>query len=646
MIQIHNQSTTQSSRWIRCTIRDRDVPAGMRAWRVGDTRFALGRPFGDGLYTLDVKATLQPGQRMTLDLSQAVAETPVPLLLPAEAERDPVGYFGVPVTMGTEMVYLSHVPDGAALLVKFRARNRTQPQLVHELHVLYRPDEQSWPALLRITSSDVGVVQQTVLALDSVADFHMGTNGASGFMANGDTLATGQSRVFPFWLGPSAATWTPFMGMRPDAPSADIHALGLDRVGPMARFGPTTYPQGRFDVARWIQDQTPRMEAQVTGWPLSNTLGIAANSTQSGDQEDQGGGYHCEAFYQGGLAGIRTRWLCAISEWPKRLYHHCEPDGGPLVPERHPNLVMWQSLPHYSTGVSRDRLGILTLPTAGVAHGFFGPDDEHWLFNTLATALELTGCSMLQQELDWAARVWLMSETTDPRLSTSGPRAARARGYAGLFATHCWNLLEDRALAQRVRDRWLARMAIYQAHEPSPDVLWDCRQSYTMDANGVRHPASAALGSIDVNGWPRYSMTYQVAVGVYGTWLACKTFGLQDGVDFAVRAATTCMRASYSPSENPARVWEEFDTVGVDSQGRFATSADGRHQTGYYRHKWLPLCLVPVLFDGDAQAKLQAKSIRDALLREVTQQTEVGRTYANQPADWFPPVPQDAEVPA
>lgn len=633
MIQIHNQSAGPSDRWIRCTVRPQDIPNGARAWRQGPARFAVAGPVGIAAVELDVRVPLAAGQRMTFDPAAGVAEAPAPVVLPPEAVRDPVGYFGVPISMGTVLEFQSATPEGAALLAVFRSRDRVVPQFVHELTIRYRPDEGSWLAWYRLTNSNVAGPQllQAILPQDLV--LRMGTWSSSVLAPAGDYWGCGGSRVWELWIGGPA-------------PSDRVDARGIDRIGPMADLVPdTTFPQGRFDVQGWISRQTPHMEAQMGKWASDNTLGITANSTQTGDQEEQGAYQGVESFYPGGMGAIRVNRLCVLSEWPRRPYHHCEPEGVPLIPERHSRGLLWQCLPHYQPSISPDRFGMTVLPTPGSGHNNYGPDDEHWLMHRPAAQVELDGNPIAQQELDWLARCWLMSDVIDPSKGVAAhARAARARGYAGIAVADWWRLLNDRILAGKVRDRWIPRLAIYMAAEPNPTVTpWDLRAS--LDSNG--HPTSSALGPIDTARWRRFSMTYQMAVGVYGVWIACKTLGLQDGVRFAVQSATTCMHASYSPSENPARVWEQYDTVGVGDDGQFATSADGRNQTSdWYRAKWLPLCLVPVLFDGDAQAKLQAKSIRDTLLREVTQATEVGRTYANQPADWFPPVPQDAGVPS
>lgn len=633
IVQVQNKSAFFSREWVRCTIRTSDVPQGMTAWRIGDTRFALGRSIGMDLFALDVKAALDPGQRLSFDLTQAVVETPAAVQLPPEAVRDPVGYFGVPMLMGTPLAFLEVKQDGAALATLFGGRLAEAPQLYCTLRVLYRPDETEWRGTIRVTASDVSG-QQPVVSLPDDLVFRMGAGNATLEHA-GETFGAGQSRVYPVTLSRTS------IDLLANSIDPQQFAVGIDRLGPLAQFGPTTYPQGRFDVARWILAQTPAVKSCLSSWENSNTIGIPKDSTQTGDEEDQGAGYQdVELFYAGGLPSIYTNWLCAITQWPKRPYHHLERDGKPLSLTSHPRLVLWQSLPHYSTSVSPERLGLPRLPTKAEMHGWFGPDDEHMLINRLAGAYELTGCPEIQHELDMLARCLLYSYTLDPRLSTSGPRAARARGYLGILVAQLWRLLEDRTLADRVKDRWTAILRqVYMVHDSDPAKLWDVRQSYTTDANGVKHPTTAALGSISLDDWPNYCMTYQLALGVYGVWMACKVLGLQDGVDFAARQAAVCMHASYSPSENPSRVWDEFECVGVDAAGRFATAANGRNTTGMFRVKWLPLCLVPVLFDGDQQSKLQAGYIRDKLLAEAMQQTVTGQSYAQQPCDWFPPTP-------
>ena len=125
MIQIHNQSALPSDRWIRCTVRPQDIPNGARAWRQGTARFAVAKPVGIAAVEIDVRVPLAPGQRLTFDPAAGISETPVQVVLPTEAVRDPVGYFGLPTALSTVLEFQSATPEGAALQAVFRVRLRT-----------------------------------------------------------------------------------------------------------------------------------------------------------------------------------------------------------------------------------------------------------------------------------------------------------------------------------------------------------------------------------------------------------------------------------------------------------------------------------------------------------------------------------------
>jgi hypothetical protein len=65
---------------------------------------------------------------------------------------------------------------------------------------------------------------------------------------------------------------------------------------------------------------------------------------------------------------------------------------------------------HLEDQAGRDQLGKPRQPTLSETHGWLGPDREHWLQNTVAIALRITGGPALEWEMAAQARLFWWHE--------------------------------------------------------------------------------------------------------------------------------------------------------------------------------------------------------------------------------------------
>lgn len=171
----------------------------------------------------------------------------------------------------------------------------------------------------------------------------------------------------------------------------------------------------------------------------------------------------------------------------RRTMFRFEPDLTPVLKRNHPDLVYWSGKPHWST--SRDKLG----KTAGQvtpadAHGWDGPDPEHWMAETFLGPAALWTA-------DW--RLLHMGRHRMEQIKGHGYRqlgewATRAQAWAS--HTMAWWILalgdaEDMAFARGWLD-WLTQY-VRQWRQVGP-----VRPSYVMrDPRYFPEPVGAAPGS-------------------------------------------------------------------------------------------------------------------------------------------------------
>ena len=86
-------------------------------------------------------------------------------------------------------------------------------------------------------------------------------------------------------------------------------------------------------------------------------------------------------------------------------------------------------------------------------HGWTGKDRQHWSSNFLGAFALLTGAHWARLELQNEVRLYLAGQTVDPRLTTSGPGAARGAGRTELAASWMWLATGDERLLARMNER-------------------------------------------------------------------------------------------------------------------------------------------------------------------------------------------------
>lgn len=438
--------------------------AGIKVWRhiavdvrpphasgkLGTCRYVLGQQLAPDLWSLDLWLELGPNEQRTLDLAQSTAAPFTLGPLPA----DILGHFGGwaacdGIPMGVEALAI----DGAAYTATLRAR--TGPLLDARLYVRWYPET---PALMYgeavVTASNPGVpdmVQTSggVRLTWGDAIWHVTGRGAlEPIVPAGIRLADGQA-----WSTPVVFGWIRHAVVNDFERWSAACSLTVSATQSSALYfgGNPRLPAG-FDGVAWSVQNHPRALAALHSWSQP-PAGPNRLSGDTGAQEDQ----WCvgsEALASPGAVWVRYLSALALSHRP---CHHLSQDGRQVDKIDFPKVMFWEGRPHPATG---NLFGKPRTMTADETSGWWGPDDEHWLYNSLFAAYRLTGSAALQREIETQARLYLFQKTVpsqNPGWFTSGGGVARAIGWECLLAVHLHRNLRDRALAERVADRWRAR---------------------------------------------------------------------------------------------------------------------------------------------------------------------------------------------
>jgi hypothetical protein len=539
VVHVANLSDSSFDGWKRCTV---DVIPAHAAGHVtnanGSCDYVLGRRVGEDTRIVDLRLHLDPWQVAEFDLSAASPWNFVRGPLP----NDPGATFGTLSIGGEPLQLLSTVPDGGAWLS--HARVRMGPMFCVDAWVWWWPDQPGWAqGEVVVTASNPTVTK----LLDAVpADFRLqfgdaivmvpGLTEGAPLLPAGTLFGDGQARSFPVVFAWERLCATPSALVSAWATSQwTIVANGLRRLWPD---GNPQMVSGQSAMA-WTSQHFAAARARLHTWD-AGPLGVAASSGITGAQEDQVFvGAECMEM-PAGLGAEAVRYFVALGQ-SRRPCHHLEADGSQLSLTAHPQLVMWDWRPHWNSVVSPDRLGKLATLNVSKTNGWWGADEEHLLLNTLSIAARLTGSPALQWQLSANARAFLYQKTVAPGLSTSRPGAARAVGWEGLAAVQLWTNLEDRVLAQRIADRWVAR--VNQIFLPQlggkAAGIWDPRED----------PRLASTG------WKVNWLPYQQSVGAWGLDYGCRILGPAQGRSLAYSAALAVLSRSFSATNGQWRGW-------------------------------------------------------------------------------------------
>jgi hypothetical protein len=525
--------------WTRLAV---DVKPPHPAGKVGATRYVLGPQLAPGLWSLDLWAHLAAGESRTVDLADAVAEAFTLGPLP-----DPLAHFGGWVEAGGAPMGVEALGvEGAAYVATLRAR--TGPLADVRLSVRWYPDT---PALMFgeaiVTASNPAVPDLGQTFPDGLrvtwGDAIWCVPGALPLLPivpAGTRLADGQAWSVPLVLGwvrhargGDLERWVSATGLRVSATQATALYHG----------GNPRLPAG-FDGAAWSVQNHPKALAALHSW-AQPPVGPNRVSGDTGAQEDQ---WCIGSEPLQSPAAVQVRYLSALA-LSHRPCHHLHADGRQRDPSDTPKVMFWDGRPHPATG---NLLGKPRTITPDETHGWWGPDDEHWLYNTLFAAYRLTGSPALQREIEQQARLYLFQKTVpsqNPGWFTSGGGAARSIGWECLLAVHLHRNLRDRALAARVADRWRARWTECWApslgREPGRLGWWDVRRD------------DPRLGTGD------WAITWQCAVGAAFLDYAGEYFGVPAARELALEQARIVVEQGWTLRDGRWKSWAQQPLEGT-----------------------------------------------------------------------------------
>lgn len=423
------------SGFVRCTV-DKAPPHPVGVCTAPDgatTLYVTGRATGLDTQIVDVRVSLDAGERLTLDLAKSLPSTHALRLPPG----DLLAWLGgLPALNGAPMGYLGLREDGAALLSHWRCR--TGRMFVVDLWLWWVPGQAWVQGEAMVTASNPWVpdlLEQVPTGFeltfgDAVVSVPGRSNG-SPLIDGGTAFADGQARILPLT----------FVWERHGAKPGEVHAIGISRLW---NDGNPMLPAGH-SVAQWADGKREASIARLHSW-LPAVYGPNANSADTGAQSDQ------VFIGMQGMQEPRAAFVLYLNalKLANKPHHYREDTGAPLNLAAHPNLRMWDARP--DSRISTDMLGKPRgLASWDVPGGMWGPDVEHNFANVLAVSARLTGSPACQQLLtDWA--------TLYPLQWRNNPWPSRAVGWECLMAQHLWRELENRPLAVATRDHHLWRL--------------------------------------------------------------------------------------------------------------------------------------------------------------------------------------------
>ena len=608
-IRVANYSSSPYDGWLRRTV---DQAPPHDSGQVDGASYVLGRRVGIACRVIDLRVRLGAGDYHTFDLGAAKRAEAPDVILP----DDPLGHFGAPVVSGTTLALRGATINGAGLDVHFAAR--VGRMLWVDLWATYYQGQPWVQAEVLVTCSNPTTPD---MAATVPGDFRLRFGDAdvlvpglalgASLLAAGETLADGQARAWPCTIVWRRHIQDPDQWASAGAAwSLGVAGVGLQSIGAL---GPCLIPPS-FDPVAWMRRYFVPARDTLHSWREA-PLGVAAKSGQTGAQEDQGAQKGNEAMHPRGAGAEILSYLVALGQ-VRRPCHHLNADGTPLRTDAHPQLCFWDARAHYSRTASPDQLGKpRAQDSVAEAHGWAGPDVEHDMWHRGAAALELTGSPLLQRELEHLARVFWFTDTVDPAKVTSSAWGARAAWYSGQRVVDCWRLLDDRALAERIAQRWRER--VLRIYVPR----WGGHALDVFD-----HRDDPRILSEIGPGWPEGWMPYQQAVGVLGLHLASSICGPPEGLELARRGALAVVQHGYSQQGTRWLEWDMVAYTGLPLDPAAYTERQGAHRTGWFSEAWFPLGVWTCL-QGDPQ---------NERARAIWAQMRAGTSDGTVPADWLP----------
>lgn len=544
--RLANYSQNYFAGWKRITVDTK--PPHQAGASIDGVQYRLGRPIGEDAYVVDVYAGLVPGQKAEYNLSKFAPVDYEPPLLPGNI-AEIIG--GMPTVNGTAMSLVGiNLADGAGVDAHFRTR--INKMLVVDLWLTWYPSQAyvcQGEALITCSNPGVPDLTEQVSSIDLKFGDAMvlPLGGQAGkLIASPTNFADGQARAVPvtFVWHRNITSATQFNT------AAALSTFGVGGVG-VSRLlpgGNPRYPSG-FNPIQWAGQKLPESIRRIHTWDVG-AVGPNKVSGDTGAQEDQIF-VRGESLLPGGQGAELVAYLGAL-KMANRPCHHRELDGRMLDYDGHtvPRLLLWDGRPHWSIAVSPDRLGKQGELSVAAANGWWGPDVEHWLINTLMAATRLTGSPCCQYLLANHATIYHFQWTSQPNISTSQTYAARAVGYEAMNAVAMWENLEDRSLAISVKQRWVDRFnSIIRPSYIGKDI-------YDLRFNDPR------LGQ----GW--WWLPWQQSVAAYGLYLAGAKFGIEDSTTIALRGANEVVKEGIYYDYSASR-WKCYSALSIDGQRNY-----------------------------------------------------------------------------
>jgi hypothetical protein len=651
MLTISNFSQAPFTGWVPCSsprnfadtkVEQADVQIGEATVRVH-----RGMTQGDARSVWVKVAGLQPMSAIDVDL-EAQEEVPdPPLMLPDYVCEDPARRFapsvnGVPLATVIPQGGDWLTEDGPALRAHFR--QRVSVLVWADVYLTWCPDEPwfRWEMTLNAANQARGEVI-TEFSTEGftlkIGDAVVATfGGHMGPMMKGQSIAQGQMRTFAgigAWLDQAThEQQQSLVGMLSGAPQ------GVDDRW-FAQVGGMGCPQGQtqFNEATFAQRHIGNALSSMHTWQGVPQIGVAPNSGVTGAQEEQVFSANGTEVFSGDLFGpanLFIRYMVALT-YSRRPCHWREDDGRLLDFDAHPDLVFWNSAPHWHAGISPDRLGLQRLPQAIETHGWSGADRQHIFFGSLYLAASLTMSQALQAQLEAQARVMWFGETVpsrNPSASTNGAGASRSVGWFGILVDGLASTMRKGEAIDRVMLRARERVdEVYlpQLHRPAEQWrVWDQRRDDRISAEFPHHFENITLedGSVvatsptlpqgaltytTIYHWLKGWMPYQQAVGAYGLLMLGQRLGHAECIEAAQHAARTVTELAYTtePVGSPARPAggvQEWPILPLNEDGTPIDLAEYHAAVtlpfvGWFRHAWMPLALATRLRkEGDPDA--------------------------------------------
>jgi hypothetical protein len=509
-----------------------DIVIPFASGSTSNCNFVRGRQSGLDTYDLCVYAELAPHERRLINFAEAIeGGFQLPPAPPCDAWLG-----GVPVRIaGVRMTKVSAEPNGAAYDIHYQAR--VGPMLLVHLFLIWYPD-QSWCAgEIMICGSNPGVPDMVGMipanfrlqvgdAIVSVPGLPLG----QPLMREGDWLASGQTRNLPLtllWLETAtdrekwaAHAWT----------NSLIEAGGIENQ----MWGGNPFLPDGFDVVSWTNGMLSTVVARQHDW-FDSPLDPAMDSRQTGAQGAQS--FVCGPIAKDPTALAVFDVAARDGSWPMV---HMEADGYSLDRDAHPNLRIYTGQPNLR--IASDGLGKPRVVTSAEAHGYQGPEDEHWFDFVLFHTARYKRSQDLQRLLEAHATNFLFRWVTEP--PGNWLSANRAVGWMAFVAAELFRNLADRELAGVVASRFQSVVDQLVVPQMLPNDAW---WSWTN------------AGSIGASDSDLRAMPWQAEVMCVGMYYGGMVCGHAPAVEMAYHMAEQILQRAWFRGSNG--YWHSRDVI-------------------------------------------------------------------------------------